>query len=459
MFSREKKDDFLLRNQSKLTKMVVEMDHPLSQKLGNIYSQLSESHKQNELEIVLQEMTKLYLYAYDNFVDIDRNFEEYNIRNIIFDCLSQKMPIEIRKATVAFLSNVFQRPKTMMLEQFVNEGIIPLLKSMLNENIESLCFPVLQCATNIASDSVEYRDDVFNHISLDLLSFLISSSNRKIQKTAARLVAAYCSFPGDQKFLSSTLDFFMNTFINSSHNLFPTLIGAMISFINSYDACKLIIKHSEENENSILNFFQSLLGEKQNSKTITMTLLFLDKLSETIKSTLDIDYLKVIELLESDDDKIVLYSLRVLSNALVLDHNLCSSVMDTDSMKLILDIVSNGDGNSRIEAIYLLTILVRNSTNQIFEDLCKNFQLVAIFVDALNMEDPALVDSILCALTRMMESEVSNTTQKKIRDQFAESNGNNVIEMLINSENQDISQQAYAFQNIILEERQGFKFT
>ncbi|OHT08761.1 hypothetical protein TRFO_22680 [Tritrichomonas foetus] len=455
--SRAKKDDFLLRNQSKLTKMVIEIQQPLSPKLAQIYAQMAELHEKSDFTAMTQEMTKLFSYALDNFVDYDKNFEDFGMYTIIFDCLTKKMPISLRKATIAFLSNVFQNPNTIILSNMFNNGIIQILSSILYENIESLQYPVLQCVINISADSQIYRDEVLKLFKLDALRFLMCNSNKKIAKSAARLVAAFCQFPLDTKSLESILNFFIDVFLEVSRELLPTLVNVMISFVNSNEACQLFVSKSEESSNTILKVFESLLSEP-NPQTVINTLIFVDKLAEGYKNIVDFDYLKILMLIQTDNDKISYYAIRVISNAIVLNPQISQLVIDNNFMPQILEVYSNGSGNSRIETVFLMTNLVRQSNQQIFDLLCKNYQLVTIFVDALNVEEQELVDSIICALTKMMQSEISNPTQKKIRDQFYGASGNEVIEMLINSENNAISQQAYAFHSLVLEERKPFEF-
>ena len=95
---------------------------------------------------------------------------------------------------------------------------------------------------------------------------------------------------------------------------------------------------------------------------------------------------------------------------------------------------------------------------QIFHNLCNNEQIIQILVDSLILEDPDLIDAIICSLARMIQMGVSDTTQDKIRKEFEKSGGNEIIEKLIDHENVDISERAIAFRNLVLNPPEPYQF-
>ena len=78
--SRAKKDNFLLSNGDQkfdLPQVTAHIHQKYSTKLSASYKAIFEAYDKNvkDIDRIYQEMTNLYLYAYDDFVDADENFQ------------------------------------------------------------------------------------------------------------------------------------------------------------------------------------------------------------------------------------------------------------------------------------------------------------------------------------------------------------------------------------------------
>ncbi|KAK8841317.1 hypothetical protein M9Y10_027520 [Tritrichomonas musculus] len=472
--SREKKDDFLLKNQSNLSEVIEKIPQSFSSKVQSSYANIDKiySSDNRDLRQLTQEMTNLYLFAFDNFIDSDENFKNYNIYKNIIGCLNGTMPIELRKATIAFLTNIFQYSHTRIMDYFISDyNIIEYIYNIYNEDIQALMIPLIQCATNIASESRSNRDKILEKFDLNTISDLLNdypTENTFI--AASHLISSYCQYPLDEKYFSSILSLIYQIIFKSlDHNWqCSEAMKAMISYINTEERCKIFASLSNQPDNPDNIIFQSFISllKEENDEITVLLLIFLNKLFEKIQNTLEIDFEYVLKLFDSTNEIVAWHAIRLFSNSIVLNPLVCESFNPKEpdqkesNLQKLLDCCKEGSGKKRIESLFLLTNLIRKSpvSSTIFTTLCTEEKIVPLFVDSLNLEDPELVDAIICSFARILQSEIPDTDRKKVLDKFQESGGDEVIEMLIQNEDENISMQALAFKNIILEKPTPFNF-
>ena len=100
--------------------------------------------------------------------------------------------------------------------------------------------------------------------------------------------------------------------------------------------------------------------------------------------------------------------------------------------------------------MFLLSNLVQKSNQIQFDIISRKFNLISLFTDGLNIEDQSLVLSLLSTLAQIMNTEDINIQNTKYQEQFELSNGREILESLICSENQEISQKATIFERLFL---------
>ena len=319
------------------------------------------------------------------------------------------------------------------------------------------------------------------------------------------LIASYCQYPGDKSFLSSIYGFLFNIlskiidphFVEKTNlineTIVPDILKTIISFIDSPEASKIAAE-----EQDFQKYFDLL--DKQNEDIVTMCLIFFNKLIDILNFNLQIDFDRILKLLVRNiviektgtngvdneknfeeiekgetgnkqdvmrivNEKIVWHVIRLISNSIVLKPDLCEKIysylsLDDNSQKnLIFKLYEIGiSGKLQIEIVFLLTNLVRLGSNSLLENICKESDLITIFVDSFDLEDPDLIDAILCALAKIMQSELSESRQNDIKDKFNMANGEEAINKLIENNNESISQQALVFRNKIIEQPEPYKF-
>ena len=193
--------------------------------------------------------------------------------------------------------------------------------------------------------------------------------------------------------------------------------------------------------------------------------------SERDELTSLIDYYSVIKCLDHDDPAVICSAARVLSNAILIDPSICQIIWETqfaDKENLennrLYTIYFRKGGDEQKEIIFLLTNMIRKSTDTIFDNLCKkkfleidgktSVSITTIFVDALSkIYDADLIDAILCSLTAMWERN-SKATLEIVQGDFNEADGNEIIEDLKLHEQKSVAEQVEAFDYFVLKQNQ-----
>lgn len=496
--SRKHKDEVLKNHNDDLSEVLKSIQPPYSSELRSSYSKINEAYKEHikthsprEITLITQEMEKLYLYAHDNFVDIDFYFTNYDIQNIIKYCINPEQPSELKKATIAFLTNIFQNDHTNIMTKFIEDDIIEYLYDLLTKSDTTLIAPIIQCVANISSDSKFNRDQVFQKFTIENLYLLIRQPPIKNNVNAiANLVSSYCLYPFSNDLIQANeegkmtiYDFIYTSFEEKiGYENFPPLLKTLMCFINSDESVKFFGPKSEDfalfnhleyifipekaksdqdennsnNEEEKVNIIEMKAIREE---VVILNLKVFNKLFEKFKNSLEFINLEhILELFEDENEKIAWHAIRLISNVIVINPSKCELFNIEKYMELLFKICNDGKGKLKKEVIFLLTNLIRASDKSIFSVLRDNYidELMPILIDSLYWEDPDLVDAVICSLTKMIEGELVDETSDDIKNKLKELGGDEAIEMLINSQNVDVSQQANAFKNFAFEENQPY---
>lgn len=480
-------DTFFKDSFSRIDKLISADSKPQihqSSKLAHRYERLKEC--KNDIINLNKQMTKLYEYALVNPTSFDAE-----IFQIIEFCLTKKTEtihdLELKKSTVAFIANIYQHPNTKFLSVSLSDcnydmqsRIIEILYELFTENDVALHYAILQCATNIAADSIQNRNETYEYFDFDFLGQIInrysSTPFKKIIKAAYRLVAAYCQFDWNEekeeqvtKFISMALERI------DSDDLYPQILKTMSVAANHPKCCQIFLTQNEFN----IRFNSLLISNPEN---IINCLILFDKLAEGFSELFQnpserdeltslLDYDSVIKCLDHDDPAVICSAARVLSNAVLIDPSICQIIWETqfaDKENLennrLYTIYFRKGGDEQKEIIFLLTNMIRKSTDTIFDNLCKkkfieidgktSISITTIFVDAISkIYDAALIDAILCSLTAMWERN-SKATLEIVQSDFNEADGNEIIEDLKLHEQKSVAEQVEAFDYFVLKQNQ-----
>jgi hypothetical protein len=393
----------------------------------------------------LSSILQLSAYAFDSRHSLDCDPDSWSeFPALVFKCLSDEVSRDIRSATIDLLTNIFQNPPPFLRSQFIEKGLVPVLWDL--THVPLFIVPSLRCLTNIASDSPDSRDEVLKTLFLApqaVLDFACHADAR-LQKWIARLLSACCAFPtNDAPQLVSFLEWCLP-------HVDKSLIFAGFTNLVSFHGPELIVHNR-----LIIQFFESLFEVEREPDVIVSLLHLFIKLIETNSIPDDFDFGKVLGLLSSENTEVLSAVLRLLSNVFVsrpqvLDR--CCERM-ASGLSLIDEAIRLTElPQVRAEALFLLTNLVRQGSNGAVA-LCIDKNAVAALVEGLYLEEQELTEAILCALAKVFDCRAILATRNAPRDQWQKAGGDDAIELLVGSADEDVARLALLFRNHFLEQR------
>lgn len=423
----------------------------ITNELHNIYDRINIAYYQKNNNNLLEAISQLHCYAMTNVIELEETFEEKSIPQILNSCLAEKMPNKLRESVIIFFINAFEKKDNSLLKYMINLGIIPIFRGILHESYNNLVYYALICLTNISLESITSKNEVLAIIrNKDILDLIINNNNKKIQKASARLIQSFCYNVIDKNIFSRLLYSITTCLMEGTKNIYSILLQAICKLVDSKITCQMFLKESNSQGNIPLYFFSSFIMDPDPEIVISSLSFIITLNIYNNDEIVSVNYEQVLSLLSCDNQKVIFYSLRLISNALVLDSNICDLIINSSIFSLIYDIARERTGKNGIEAMFLLSNLVQKSNQIQFDIISRKFNLISLFTDGLNIEDQSLVLSLLSTLAQIMNTEDINIQNTKYQEQFELSNGREILESLICSENQEISQKATIFERLFL---------
>lgn len=461
--SRIMKDNNLLRKQNKIAELLTKSQQSLPPELTEMYISLNQSYKRLNYAQMTSNFINLLIYAQDHYVDYDYQFSNYEIESIIFYSMSVGRPLQLRESALGFLVNIIRNPNSIYLENAIQneKGIIPIMVNFLQTGPMSLILLSLQCLANIASDSIETRNLCMHAVPFDLLHILFDKACLEVKKEVANLLTSFCLFPlKDSEFKQLFMGMIQCLYISGP--LSHLIINATAELARYPDNSKIIT----DDFMVYVQLIESYLSHAD-TKLVKSSLRFLCQLiaSTPNDKSISIDFARIFDLLYNQDDEIQVYALRLLSNAIISNEEICdlicNNVVHPTKLSILIEKFNNGCGKCKVESAFVISHLVRQCNATHYLEII-NSHVVNILVSALYIEDPDLTEDIICALARLMTFESISREKSEVRKQFNEVSGNEVIEHLCNSKEERISELATTFNDLCISkprERQPFIFT
>jgi hypothetical protein len=420
---------------------------------------MSQSLHNGEYSELNAQLMELCSYSAGHVIDADTSFlgDEQRMCQLLFSCISQSQPVTIRECALFFLTNVFRRSQTLLLPIMTSEGLIPLLFLIVGENDERLTWAALRCLANIATDSEGFRNHILElpnyqtpeHL-LAAIRWYVVNSPPKIQRAAIRLFRGLCHFPAQKGLSAMIVQAIHLCFADIPESLYPGLLLALADFAGTEFGSESIV-----NDRFLLAFLESLIAPKAPSLVVPL-LQIVARLIENGRLPESFDYDRLIALLrvwpELDPGGIVKITLQVLSNAVILHSSLVADgglLTQTEFLE-VLDEIVRRDHPAKIEALILLTNIVRETSESVLDFLGAQIlgRFCGRFLDALGLYNREVVEAILCALTRMINNEEKLTSSAPTRKMCEEHRS--VFDALREGDDQQITDFTVAFCDFVL---------
>ena len=459
------KDVLSERDRDVLRKLrMIQTQKPHSDTLTKLYLKLKAADASGDGVAVLKYLTKLCYFALDHDVDIDRTWSEEHMDHVIERCLDCEA-MEIKVAAMTFLVNVFRREHTSMLAFMSDERtLVHRLKDRVLPDAErdgNLLFACLQCLVNIANDSEERRDEVYSLFKPDFVFRFVGDGRRKVSKVAARLLWAYCVFPLPVAETRDMVDVIREALKFGKDYLVAILMRGWAEIAKTVEGAKLL------GDKMNVELMENLIERSDDDSKLVCLVVLSRILQNGIR--LEVSSFEKVMLWRQREGEmlppefLVCASLRLVANAVLVCPSLCGMLTAPGDVwwRSIENVIEKGNTAMKVEAIFLVANIVRAGSEQVIRTnvLASPAPFVRIFADNLCIEDPDVVDSVLCALARMIRSEASGggseETIRLLRDEYL-----TTIETLMDSSDAAVSEQASAFFNLFIQPkaREPFQF-
>jgi hypothetical protein len=350
-----------------------------------------------------------------------------------------------------------------MMRELLEFGLLAELSIFEYEEFPDVVLMTFRCLTNIAADSCQTRDAVMVKFPMKQLIVCLPRSVPRVQKAILKLMLAYTEFPVSVDFVHIFI-----FLLNESIERFPHLNSLFVQVLekigehregSEWIGRELLMIPSYGTFHEEATLLDRLMIQRK-LKGVIESIKLMGKLveHEIISEPQGFFHCSVLLRLMGKDVNQELRQrvLRLLGNLVIISVSVSRFLIREEVLNVIYEELQS-PLLIRREALYLATNLVRVGDCEVVET-CLQRGLIIPFVDALLTEDKELVQAVLCGFGRINMLGMINL-QVRAKELFEESEGPKRIEMLLESENEEIAELARAFQEMFVSEpRVGFRF-
>jgi hypothetical protein len=447
----------IVNNQADFSRLLGGRKQPYSPELASLYRRVRVAHEQKDFPLLSRCVIRLTSFSAEDALDLDSAFTDNKIDQMIMELINDRETCNLLLISlISFLANAFYRKDSLMLPVFLDLGLFQRLMALMEMPDEDVRIVVLQCMINISEAEVETAAEMLKDFTLGSLKRSLISESMEEAKLATKLLLSVCKHnkSNDNLHAIACMIDVVLAVHSQTLKLWPALISSLCELIKSREAVIQIISNDLR-----MKFMESVLLEVSEAKVLIAVLEFLCKILSFDVFLSFISFENLLTLFSHLDGRVSLCAIRLLNNAAICDTTgkLNAFFSRADTLNAFSSVLETGGGRNQIEMMHLLTTLISLRTRDMLADFVdRNF--VRHFVAGLEIEEQRLVEAILYGINCMLKQDFPPRLKSKVRDQFFEVGGKEVIEKLRESEDARISELSECFYGLWIDRKERIPF-